>query len=101
MKLFRKAASARRRINSLRHPQWRIGPKSRGLSGETHSIVCRRCKAKAESLRQKDGDAVIPQRQSVCGWDAVLVKGLLFVWSGKKKEGNVLCTENPWIQLAL
>ena len=28
-----------------------------GLSGETHSFVCRRCKAAAESLRQKDRDA--------------------------------------------
>jgi len=24
----------------------------------THSVVCRRCKAKAESLRQTDGDAI-------------------------------------------
>ena len=49
----------------------------------THLVVCRRCKAKAESLRQTDGDAYIKPFFSC----VAVLSGLHFLIE-RKKEGN-------------
>ena len=49
----------------------------------THLVVCRRCKAKAESLRQTDGDACM---KALCFAAAVLSGLLFYLEKHRKKE---------------
>ena len=75
MTLFGKVAYARRRINSLRYLFQKVGPKSRGLSGE-HIGLCAEGARRyaAESLRQTDGDAEMLLRVTMpYSRDAVLI----------------------------
>ena len=57
VKLFRKTAHAYRRTNSLRCSVMQNKTEKLRTLWRTHSVVCRRCKAKAESLRQTDREA--------------------------------------------
>ena len=98
MKPFRKAATAHRRIKSLRYLRWEIGLKGRGLSGEHIELCAEGARRPEPNLSGKwtetrnTVNTVSVGSSPQCGLLVFIVYQKIEIKEGWK------CTENLWTQ---